>query len=114
MTQTGAPPPQQPARRTKTATAWWLLGLSLLLLIVVLVFVLQNLTSASTNFFAFKWTVPLGLDLLLAALFGGVITFLLGGARMLQLRRAARRIAGRSSGPNHGDPRADRRDRIDR
>jgi uncharacterized integral membrane protein len=62
----------------------------MLLLILVLVFVLQNLSSVSTNLFSVKWTIPLGLDLLLAALFGGVIAFLLGTARMLQLRRAHR------------------------
>jgi uncharacterized integral membrane protein len=79
---------------TRTGIAWWALGFSLLLLIVVLIFVLQNLSPASTTFFSIKWTIPLGLDLLLAALLGGVIAFLLGAARMLQLRRVARRYAG--------------------
>jgi uncharacterized integral membrane protein len=65
----------------------------MLLLILILVFVLQNLSSASTTFFSIKWTIPLGLDLLLAALLGGLIVFLLGVARMLQLRRLARRYA---------------------
>lgn len=101
MTQQGsAPPPPPPGdprsagapgiRTTRTAAAWSALGFGLLLLIVVLVFVLQNLTSVRTSFFGAKWTIPLGLDLLLAAILGGVIAFLLGGARMLQLRRAAR------------------------
>jgi uncharacterized integral membrane protein len=79
--------------RTRTGVVWWALGSSMLLLILVLVFVLQNLTSASTSFFTVKWTIPLGLDLLLAALLGGVIAFLLGAARMFQLRRVARRYA---------------------
>src|SRR3982074_3483001 len=97
------PPPETPQHPradvrptvpgTRTGVAWWALGLSLLLLILVLVFVLQNLTSASTSFFTIKWTIPLGLDLLLAALLGGVIAFLLGGARMLQIRRVATRYA---------------------
>lgn len=65
----------------------------MLLLTLVLVFVLQNLTAATTNFFSVTWTIPLGLDLLLAALLGGTIVFLLGVARMLQLRRLARRYA---------------------
>jgi uncharacterized integral membrane protein len=65
----------------------------MLLLILVLVFILQNLSSASTSFFSVKWTIPLGLDLLLATLLGGVIAFLLGTARMLQLRRVARRYS---------------------
>ncbi|HEY6468959.1 MAG TPA: DUF1049 domain-containing protein [Candidatus Dormibacteraeota bacterium] len=78
---------------TRTGVAWWALGFSLLLLVVVLIFVLQNLTNATTSFFGLKWTIPLGLDLLLAALLGGVIAFLLGAARMLQIRRVARRYA---------------------
>jgi uncharacterized integral membrane protein len=65
----------------------------MLLFILVLVFVLQNLTSTTTTFFGLTWTIPLGLDLLLASLLGGVIAFLLGGARILQLRRVARRYA---------------------
>jgi uncharacterized integral membrane protein len=76
---------------TRTDFLWWAFGFSMLLLILVLVFVLQNLSSVSTTFFSVKWTIPLGLDLLLAALLGGVIAFLLGAARMLQLRRTARR-----------------------
>jgi uncharacterized integral membrane protein len=78
---------------TRTGVVWWALGFSLLLLILVLVFVLQNLTNARTSFFGLTWTIPLGLDLLLAALLGGVIAFLLGAARMLQIRRVARRYA---------------------
>ena len=78
---------------TRTGVAWWALGFSLLLLVLVLIFVLQNLTDATTSFFGIKWTIPLGLDLLLAALAGGVIAFLLGAARMFQIRRVARRYA---------------------
>ncbi len=78
---------------TRTGVAWWALGFSLLLLLLVLIFVLQNLTNATTSFFGLTWTIPLGLDLLLAALLGGAIAFLLGAARMLQIRRVARRYA---------------------
>jgi uncharacterized integral membrane protein len=75
------------------AFAWWTLGFSLLLLLVVLIFTLQNLSPASTRFFGVVWTIPLGLDLLLAALLGAGIAFLMGAARILQLRRGARRLA---------------------
>jgi uncharacterized integral membrane protein len=87
----GLPTPLVPV--TRTGVAWWALGFSFLLLVVVLIFVLQNLTDATSSFFGLKWTIPLGLDLLLAALAGGVIAFLLGAARMLQIRRVARRYA---------------------
>jgi uncharacterized integral membrane protein len=78
---------------TRTGVAWWALGFSLVLLVLVLIFVLQNLSDATTSFFGLTWTIPLGLDLLLATLLGGVIAFLLGAARMLQIRRVARRYA---------------------
>jgi uncharacterized integral membrane protein len=78
---------------TRTGVAWWALGFSLLLLVLVLIFVLQNLRDTTTTFFGLRWTIPLGLDLLLATLLGGVIAFLLGAARMLQIRRVARRYA---------------------
>jgi uncharacterized integral membrane protein len=104
MTQQSEPPPPQTPQHppaevrpsvpiTRTGVAWGALGSSMLLFILVLVFVLQNLTSATTTFFGLTWTIPLGLDLLLASLLGGVIAFLLGGARILQLRRVARRYA---------------------
>lgn len=78
---------------TRTGVAWWALGFSLFLLVLVLIFVLQNLGNTTTSFFGLRWTIPLGLDLLLATLLGGVIAFLLGAARMLQIRRVARRYA---------------------
>jgi uncharacterized integral membrane protein len=84
-------PAQATVLTTRTGVAWWALGFSLLLLILILIFVLQNLSSTSTQFFNLTWTIPLGLDLLLAVVLGGVIAFLLGAARMLQLRRLARR-----------------------
>ncbi|MGH7721805.1 MAG: lipopolysaccharide assembly protein LapA domain-containing protein [Candidatus Dormibacteria bacterium] len=89
----GAPAAPAPAAvpATRTSMVWWTLGFSLLLLIVVLVFVLQNLSPVSTSLFSVKWTIPLGLDLLLATLLGAVIAFLLGTVRMVQLRRVARR-----------------------
>jgi uncharacterized integral membrane protein len=104
VSQKSEPPPPETSQHppggarptvptTRTGVAWWALGLSLLLLILILVFVLQNLTSTTTTFFSIKWTIPLGLDLLLASILGGVIAFLLGGARMLQLRRVVRRYA---------------------
>ena len=83
---------------TRTGVVWWALGFSMLLLVLVLVFVLQNLSNTTTSFFGVTWTIPLGIDLLLAALLGGVIVFLLGAARMLQLRRLARQYAHRRRG----------------
>jgi len=90
-----APAPPPALSRTRVAVAWWTLGFSVVLLIVVLIFTLQNLSPANTKFFGAVWTIPLGLDLLLAALVGAGIAFLLGAARIFQLRRGARRLDSR-------------------
>jgi uncharacterized integral membrane protein len=81
------------AQRTRTGIVWWALGFSMVLLVITMVFVLQNLGTVSISFFTVRWAIPLGLDLLLAALLGGLITFGLGVARILQLRRLAHRTA---------------------
>ena len=91
-----APTPLTPlatGTHTRTGIVWWALGFSMALLVITMVFVLQNLGSATVKFFTLQWTIPVGLDLLLAALLGSLFAFLLGAARILQLRRTARRIA---------------------
>ena len=89
-----------PVRASRiAASGWrpWLLGL----LIVLLIFITQNLTDAPVNFFGWHWTLPLGVQLLLAAICGGLVTVLAGTARIFQLRRAAKKnlaaglVAGR-------------------
>jgi uncharacterized integral membrane protein len=63
------------------------------LLLVVLVFILQNLKSVRVSFFWVHWRIPLAIDLLLAAILGGLIVFTAGSVRILQLRRLVRRHA---------------------
>lgn len=85
--------------RTRTGVAWWALALGGVLLIFVIIFILQNLSAATASFLVVQWRVPLGIDLLLAALLGGLVVFLLGLTRIVQLRRLARRYAGRPNTP---------------
>ena len=47
-------------------------------------------TSAFT-FLGWHWSLPLGVAMLLAAIGGGLITVTVGTARILQLRRAAKK-----------------------
>jgi uncharacterized integral membrane protein len=82
-------PPVVP--RTRAGTVWVAFAVALALLVVVLVFILENLHSANVGFFGAHWRIPLGLDLLLAAVLGGLVVFLLGAVRIFQLRRVARR-----------------------
>jgi len=67
----------------------------MVVLLVVVVFILQNIHGVRVSFLFFDWKLPLAIDLLLAAFLGGLVVFLLGAVRMLQLRRAAQRNARR-------------------
>ena len=62
-----------------------------LILILLLVFITQNTTSTSFQFLGWHWTLPLGVAILLAAVVGGLLTVAVGTARIIQLRRAAKK-----------------------
>jgi uncharacterized integral membrane protein len=86
------PPPESGAvPMTRTATTWAIVAGALIVLVLVLVFILQNLHDTTTHFFSATWTVPLGIDLLLAAVLGGLVVAFVGTLRILQLRRLAHR-----------------------
>src|SRR5271163_822632 len=95
------PPPETAVKFTRTASVWSSLIAGFLILIVLLIFITQNVTDAPVNFFGWHWTLPLGVQLLLAAICGGLVTVLAGTARIFQLRRAAKKnlaaglVAGR-------------------
>ncbi|MCI4674303.1 LapA family protein [Candidatus Mycolicibacterium alkanivorans] len=92
------PPPPEPmvksvdeVKLTKAAAMWSSLIAGFLILIVLLVFIAQNTESASFAFFGWRWTLPLGVAILLAAVCGGLLTVVVGAARIFQLRRAAKK-----------------------
>lgn len=76
--------------RTRTAGAWIGLVVGAIILIVLLVFILQNNESAQFSIFFWKFSLPLGVSMLFAAIAGALVMALVGGARILQLRRAYR------------------------
>jgi uncharacterized integral membrane protein len=99
-TQDNAPPPESAVKYTRAASLWTSLTMGFLVLIVLLIFVTQNLTDAPVTFISFHWTLPLGVQLLLAAIGGGLLTVLVGTARIFQLRRAAKKnLAAGLKGP---------------
>ena len=90
---------------TRASGSWTFVAVAIAALIVVLVFILENLHATDATFFGVHWRLPLGLDLLLAALLGATAVFVIGAARTLQLRLLARRTmrardANLHRGPN--------------
>ncbi|MGC8626620.1 MAG: lipopolysaccharide assembly protein LapA domain-containing protein [Acidimicrobiales bacterium] len=88
-------PSGRPAARslTRASAVWAAMAAGLVLLVVVLVFILENLQEVRVSFFAAHWRIPLGVDLLLAAVLGGLVVFSAGAVRLFQLRLHARRQA---------------------
>jgi uncharacterized integral membrane protein len=90
-------PPESAVKFTRAASLWTSLTAGFLILIVLLIFITQNTASAQLAFLGWSGSLPLGVAILLAAVCGGLITVLVGTARIYQLRRAAKKnlIAGR-------------------
>ncbi|QLL07285.1 LapA family protein [Mycobacterium vicinigordonae] len=76
---------------TRAGALWTSLILGFLVLILLLIFVTQNLDPVKLSFLGWQWTLPLGVGMLVAAIGGGLITFAVGTARIVQLRRAAKK-----------------------
>lgn len=85
------------SQSTRTSAAWVALLVGMLALIVVLVFILENLATVKIGFFGEHLKLPLAVALLLAAILGGLVVFLLGSIRILQLRQAVRKHHGMHS-----------------
>lgn len=88
--------PARPAKGPKQPSAvkgsfaggtWIALIAGALLLIVLLVFIMQNQNQVDLVLFAWNFRFPAGIGFLLAAIGGALIMALVGGVRMLQLRR---------------------------
>ena len=77
--------------RTRVSGAWTAVVVSSLLLLLLVVFLLQNQRSVRVSFLWVEGSVPLAVALLLAAVIGALAVGVFGVARVVQLRRAARR-----------------------
>jgi uncharacterized integral membrane protein len=98
--QDNTPPPESAVKFTRAASLWSSLTMGFLILIVLLIFITQNTTSAQFSFLSWHWTLPQGVAILLAAVGGGLLTVLVGTARIYQLRRAAKKnLAAGLKGP---------------
>jgi uncharacterized integral membrane protein len=83
--------PQSAVKFTRAAALWSALIVGFLILILLLVFIMQNTDSTTIHFFGWEWNLPVGVAILLAAVCGGLLTVAAGTARIIQLRRAAKK-----------------------
>ncbi|GAA2855856.1 lipopolysaccharide assembly protein LapA domain-containing protein [Pseudonocardia halophobica] len=79
------------AGHTRTGGMWVGLILSAVVLLFLLIFILQNLDPVRIYFLGAAGTLPTGVALLLAAIAGVLLVAIPGTARIVQLRRAARK-----------------------
>ncbi len=88
----GTPAATEPdVPRTRVAGLWIASVLFAVVLLLLLIFILQNTQRAEINFFGARANPPVGVALLLAAVFGVLLVALPGTARIVQLRMLARR-----------------------
>ena len=85
-------PEPEVVRRTRLGGLWIVLSLGAAVLVLLLVFVLQNDQRVEIHIYGGHWTAPLGVALLMAAALGVLLVVVPGGGRILQLKRAARRL----------------------
>ena len=95
-----APGPGRSADRnvTRAGVIWAGVVAALVLLILLIIFILQNQDQVLVRFLGFEGSVPLGMALFIAAVTGGVLVAVAGGARILQLRRNAHRARAAQRG----------------
>jgi len=91
--QHGAPAPAEAraGSRTRLSTAWVSIWTATVVFIALIVFMLQNTRSVEVSFLWMRGSVPLALALLVAGVGVAILAMAVGGARVGQLRRLARR-----------------------
>lgn len=97
--KTGAKPKEPAIGFTRAGALWSSLIAGFLILILLLIFITQNTAPTPFQFLAWHWSLPLGVAILLAAVVGGLITVAVGTARILQLRRAAKKHHAAAAAP---------------
>jgi uncharacterized integral membrane protein len=85
--------PKKTTRPTRISGTWVAVLVAIVVLIFLLVFILQNGGNATIHFLWGEFSLPLGVALLFGAIGGAVLVAVVGAARILQLRRQAKRTA---------------------
>ncbi|MBF6464259.1 DUF1049 domain-containing protein [Nocardia beijingensis] len=87
-------PPLLPAKKSlasRAGYAWTGLVAGVLILVLLLIFIVQNLEQVQVHFFFWDFSLPLGVTVLLSVIGGALVMASVGGVRILQLRRAAKK-----------------------
>ncbi|GAA2362587.1 hypothetical protein GCM10009854_47770 [Saccharopolyspora halophila] len=86
------------SKRSRTAWIWSSVIIAFIVLVFLLIFILQNVQSVTVRFLGLAGTLPLGVAMLFSVIGGALLVALAGTARILQLRREARKAAHSSNG----------------
>ena len=81
-------------RPTRISGTWIAVLVAIVVLTFLLVFILQNGGTTTIHLLWGQFSLPLGVALLFAAILGAVLVAVIGAARILQLRRQAKRLTG--------------------
>ncbi len=89
-------PPPAPAgtahtRVTRAAVIWSAVAVSLAVLVLLIIFFIQNQDMVAVKFLGWEGRLAQGVAFFIAAVGGGILVAIAGGARILQLRRTERR-----------------------
>lgn len=102
MSLRGRPVGQPRVPRSRIGGVWVALVAATIVLLFLLIFVLQNSQRVELSFLGFDGTLPMGVALLLAAVFGVLLVALPGTARIMQLRMASGRGGTGRGGTGRG------------
>ncbi|WP_114855484.1 lipopolysaccharide assembly LapA domain-containing protein [Brachybacterium sp. YJGR34] len=80
------------SRGGKTAGLWISMILGAIVLVLLLIFVIQNGQTASFEYFAATFELPLGVAMLFAAIAGALVMALVGSVRMIQMSWTIRKL----------------------
>ncbi|MEU7767697.1 lipopolysaccharide assembly protein LapA domain-containing protein [Nocardia sp. NPDC049190] len=88
---TPSTPPAPKSLSSRTGYTWTGLIAGALILVILLIFILQNLETVEVSLFFWHFSLPLGVAVLLSVIGGALVMASVGGMRILQLRRVAKK-----------------------
>ncbi|MBF6348890.1 MULTISPECIES: LapA family protein [Nocardia] len=80
--------PRKDTGSSRVGNAWIALIIAAILGIILLIFIIQNSESADVEMLFWNFSLPLGVTILLSVIAGALVMALVGGVRIMQLRRA--------------------------